>query len=208
MEVSCYNCGERGHFAEDCKQQRKARSPSPQAKGDSTFDMKLYECKVEPQNMLINVKINGILEKAIVDTAAQISVINIKLANPLTPPIHIGKEVTLMGIGKKRWLKANYSKDANIEIEGVQFKWPVIVADITDQVIIGLDILSADNALIDLHDKSVNIQGIQVKAEVLTAERNPVSVAGVLLKTKVRIPPHSSVHVVGKLDNTLEEVMV
>lgn len=33
--------------------------------------------------------------------------------------------------------------------------------------------------------------------------------ARVLLKTKVRIPPHSSVHVVGKLDNTLEEeVMV
>lgn len=64
----------------------------------------------------------------------------------------------------------NYSKDANIEIEGVQFKWPVIVADITDQVIVGLDFLSAHNALIDLHDQSVNIQGIQVKAEVLKAE--------------------------------------
>lgn len=41
-----------------------------------TFDMQLYECKVEPQNMPINVKINGKLEKAIVDTAAQTSVIN------------------------------------------------------------------------------------------------------------------------------------
>lgn len=38
--------------------------------------MQLYECKVEPQNMPINVKINGKLEKAIVDTAAQTSVIN------------------------------------------------------------------------------------------------------------------------------------
>lgn len=82
------------------------------------------------------------------------------------------------------------------------------MADLTDQVIIGLDFLSANNALIDLHDKSINIQGIQVKAEVLKAERNPVSVARVLLKTKVLIPPHSSGHVVGKLDNTLEEVMV
>lgn len=76
-------------------------------------------------------------------------------------------------------------------------------------MIIGLDFLSANNALIDLHDKSINIQGIQVKAEVLKAERNPVSDARVLLKTKVLIAPHSSVHVVGKLDNTLEEeVMV
>lgn len=126
--------------------------------------MRLYECKVEPQNLLINVKINGKLEKAIVDTAAQISVINKELANSLTPPLHIGKEVTFKGVGENSWLKVNYSKDANIEIEGVQFKWPVIVADIADQVIIGLDFLSAHNALIDLHDKSVNIQGIQVKA--------------------------------------------
>lgn len=57
--------------------------------------MRLYECKVEQQNLLINVKINGKLEKAIVDTAKQISVINRKLANSLTPPLHIGNEVTL-----------------------------------------------------------------------------------------------------------------
>lgn len=103
--------------------------------------MRLYECKVEPQKMPINVKINEKLEKAIVDTAAQISAINRKLANPLTPHSHIGNS----------WLKANYSKDTNIEIEGFQFKWSVIVADKTDQVVIGLDFL---NALIDLHDNS------------------------------------------------------
>lgn len=45
-------------------------------------------------------------------------------------------------------MKASYLKDANIEIERVQFKWPFIVADITDQVVIGLDVLSAHNALI------------------------------------------------------------
>lgn len=101
-------------------------------------------------------------------------------------------------------VESYYSKDAF-----VQLKWSVIVADITDQVIIGLDFLRAHNALIDLHDKSVNIQGMQVKSEVLKAERNPVSVARVLRNTEVQIPPHSSVHVVGKLDNTLEkEVMV
>lgn len=38
--------------------------------------------------MLINAKINGKLEKAIVDTAAQISVINRKLASSFTPPLH------------------------------------------------------------------------------------------------------------------------
>lgn len=96
--------------------------------------MRLYECKVEPQNLLINVKINGALDKAIVDTSAQISVINSMLANSLTPSLHIGKKVTLKVGEENSWLKANYSKDANSEIEGVQFKWPVIMADITDQV--------------------------------------------------------------------------
>lgn len=104
------------------------------------------------------------MEKAVVDTATQISVINTKLANTLTPPLCIFKEVTLKGVGEKSWLKANYSKNASIEIERVQLKWPFIVADITDQVIIGLDL---NNALIDFHDKRVNIQGMQVKTEVL-----------------------------------------
>lgn len=65
-------------------------------------------------------------------------------------------------------MKANYSKDANIKIDGVQFKGTVNVADITDDVIIGLDFLSAHNALFDPQDKSVNLQGIQVKAEVIS----------------------------------------
>ena len=166
--------------------------------------MRRYECRVEPQNLVIDVKINGKPEKAIVDTAAQISVINRKLANSLTPPLNIGKEVTLKGVGGNSWLKANYSHDANIEIEGIQFKWPVIIADITDQVIIGLDFLSANNALIDLNAQSINIQGIQLKAEVLKAGERTISVARVLLKTNLRIPPHSSVHIKGKLDNTLQ----
>ena len=154
-EGSCYNCGEKVHFAKDCKNKRKSRSPSPQDNPRPTFDMRRYECRVEPQNLVIDVKINGKPEKAIVDTAAQISVINRKLANSLTPPLNIGKEVTLKGVGENSWLKANYSHDANIEIEGIQFKWPVIIADITDQVIIGLDFLSANNALIDLNDQSL-----------------------------------------------------
>ena len=79
-----------------------------------------------------------------------------------------------------------------------------MACDITDQVIIGLDFLSANNALIDLNDQSINIQGIKLKAEVLKAGKRTVSVARVLLKTKLRIPPHSSVHIMGKLVNTLE----
>ena len=38
----------------------------------------------------------------------------------------------IKGVGENSWLKANYSHDDNIEIEGIQFKWSVIIADITD----------------------------------------------------------------------------
>lgn len=44
------------------------------------------------------------------------------------------------------------------------------MSDITNQVIISLDFLNAHNDSIDLHEKSVNIQGLQVKAEVFKAE--------------------------------------
>jgi hypothetical protein len=97
-ESAFYNCGEKSHFAKNCKPPRKSRSPSPQAKISPTFDMRLYQCKIEPQNLLINVKVNGKPEKAIVDTAAQISVINREFANSLTSPLNIGKDVTLKGV--------------------------------------------------------------------------------------------------------------
>jgi predicted aspartyl protease len=48
---------------------------------------------------LVDVLVNGTPVKAIVDTAAQISVINKKLASSLTPPLSLGKEVTLKGVG-------------------------------------------------------------------------------------------------------------
>ena len=156
----------------------------------------------------INVQIKGKPEKVILDTSAHISVINRMLANTLTRPLNLG-EVTRHGVGENSWFKANYSHDANIEIERIQFKWPVIIAVKTDQVNSGLDFLCANNAIIDLHDQSINIQGVKLKAQVLKARTRTVSAARVLLKTKLWIPPYTSVHIMGKLDNTLEgEVMI
>ena len=53
----------------------------------------------------------------------------------------------------------------------------MIIAEITDQVIIGLDFLSAYN------DQSINIQSVKLKAVVLKFGKRTVSVARVLLKT-------------------------
>ena len=61
----------------------------------------ILECRFEPQNLVINIKINGKPEKTIVDNSVLISVINRKLANSLTPPLNIGKEVKLKGVAEK-----------------------------------------------------------------------------------------------------------
>ena len=90
-----------------------------------------------------------------------------------------------------------------LEIKVVKFAWPVIVAEITDPVIIGLDFLSTNKALTDLSEQSINIQGMEIKAEVRKADENAVNVARVLLQKKLRIPPHTEVQIVGKLDTSI-----
>ena len=99
----------------------------------------IFECMATAKQMLA-ISINGKPVQAIVDTAAQITVISRVFADTFTPPLIRGEKITMKGAGNSDYNEAKYCKDTQINIGDIKenpVKWTVLIADISDPVISG-----------------------------------------------------------------------
>ncbi|CAG2221430.1 unnamed protein product [Mytilus edulis] len=90
-------------------------------------------------SLILKVKINGVDVDAVVDTAAQVTIISEKFMKKLQPPLELKSSVTLKGAGAENKIKARYANRVSIRTGKTETKWQIIVADITDPVLLGLD---------------------------------------------------------------------
>ena len=72
-----------------------------------------------------------------------------------------------------------------IKIGNFKTTWDVLVADITVNAILGLDILVAHNAMTDLKNLSVKLKKDIVKAEMIKTDGKQSTVARMTLKMKI-----------------------
>lgn len=148
---------------------------------------------------MLGISINGKPVQAIVDTAAQITVISQAFANTFTPPLVRGEKVTMKSAGSSDFIDANYCKNIQICIGNTQedpITWTALIADISDPVILGLDFLKAQNATIDLNVIQIVLGGKRMNATLLDAGVKQVQIARVKLSQKVRVEPFSSVQAI------------
>ena len=143
------------------------------ARGDSTNVKEIKEVSSintsTAINLILPVNINGITVEAIVDTGAQITVINEKLTKQLKIPEVRGDSMYLKGIDANSKIKARNGGEARILIGKTETKWQLIVVDktetkwrlivveITDHVIIGLELLYHLHAIIDLAKYTIKL---------------------------------------------------
>lgn len=155
---------------------------------------------------MLGISINGKPVQAIVDTAAQITVISQAFANTFTPPL-----VTMKGAGNSDFIEANYCKNIQICIGNTQedpITWTALIADISDPVIGGLDFLKAQNATIDLNEIQIVLGGKRMNATLLDEGGKQLQIARVKLSQQVRVEPFSSVQVLGHLDQHIAGTLV
>ncbi|CAG2198565.1 KRAB [Mytilus edulis] len=136
---------------------------------------------------------------AIVDTAAQVTVINFDFAKSLNPAIEVKEPVILKGAGKDNSITARYADRVAIKVVKTETRWRVIVADITDPVILGLDVLQHIKAVINLVDLTITVDGEKLAAAVLNAKNDKIKICRVKLGKDVIVPPQSQVHLQAKL---------
>ena len=105
------------------------------------------------ESMTILVRMKGLTVNAVVDTAAQVTVISRKLADRLALPYMQG--VPLSGAAESSTFKAWKSIGVPMRIASESWHWTVYIAEITDDLILRLDLLKYMHAVVDLASNTV-----------------------------------------------------
>lgn len=135
---------------------------------------------------------NGKETLGVVDTAAQVTVLKRSLFEQIVPRPKTITTIVLKGIGNFSQMDARLVPNVCVTIGKSTIKWDVVVADIEDYLILGIDFLENQKAIINLTDYSIELRGEKVPSMVFsTIERQQNKVYRVKTARKTFIPPHT-----------------
>ncbi len=110
----------------------------------------MYKSGQGALSLVIPAKVNGQAIRAVVDTAAQVTVVSNDFARTMEHPMKYGENIALKGAGKASSIQAKYAPDVNITIGNTTTPWNVVVTAISDPFALGLDFLRAHRAKVDM----------------------------------------------------------
>ena len=146
-------------------------------------------------NLVVPISINGVPVKAVIDTAAQISVINTNFVEEHLPNLKFSGAYSLNGINADAPLCASMSEELEICLGNKVFKWKVLKADIADSCILGLDFIVKYKLDIRLSENTLSVGDSVIPMEVKAVRPfKSYTVNTVSLFKKIKIKPHSGIN--------------
>ncbi|VDI28661.1 Hypothetical predicted protein [Mytilus galloprovincialis] len=186
----CFNCGDTGR--------------PPTLSLDKQTEVNLYKTNIQDSDaktLYIPVGVNSKKTFGVIDTAAQVSVISKTFFDQLTYKPKIKGNIILKGAGACSEINAGIAENVNLDIGSSTVKWDMVVAEITDNLILGIDFLESQKAIIDLTDYSIKLKGEKVPS-FMTSNRQDqqMKIYRIKIKKKTVIPPGSSKVAIVELD--------
>jgi hypothetical protein len=165
---------------------------------------------VDKKSMLVPIQINGIQVFAVVDSGAQVSIINKDLYNQILDKPKITETVFIKGINSTASIRAHIVPNINIKIGRTNLQWNMLMAEITEKVILGLDFLEANKAIVDHGQYSIHINGEMIHATfALNEQEEHLQMYRAKIDNTTVIPPFSMKFIETKLNlKPKEDIMI
>ncbi|CAC5363461.1 C1QL [Mytilus coruscus] len=139
----------------------------------------------------------------IVDTAAMITLVNTKL---IPADNEDSETVTLRGLGEQL-VTGKIIKNTSLDIDRVNIQWDVCKAPLTDDVILGLDILNTLGAVINLSTPILTINNKVINAAFVNSG-GEISIQQVCIKRTITVPPNSEMTVTIKTNKSADQEFI
>ena len=152
-------------------------------------------------SIVIPVKINDQKCNAIIDSAAQVTVISDKFYQSMKSKPAIHESVNLKGAGESHQMSAKFARGAFLTLGDHTYKWDVYIAPISDDFILGLDFMVQHKAVVDLENNlfTLNRQSIPARLK-RNKEGQSYQVSRVFLVKKTVVPPNTVVYAKTRFD--------
>ncbi|CAC5398774.1 unnamed protein product [Mytilus coruscus] len=102
-------------------------------------EVQLYPGDRNPESntLVLGISINDVTVNAVIDTAAQVTLMIEEFAKKLKPSVIFKGSLMLKGAGKDNSITARYTERVTVMVGKTDTKWKIIVPKINDQVILG-----------------------------------------------------------------------
>ena len=154
-------------------------------------------------SIVIPAKVNGQPCNAIIDSAAQVTVISEQFFKTLKHQPEILETVYLKGAGHDHHMSATFARDVFLTLGEHTYKWDIYIAPISDDFILGLDFMAKHKAVVDLEGNNFVVNQQSIPA---TLKRNgdgvSFQVSRVFLLRKTVVPPNTVVFAETRFDGT------
>ena len=166
----------------------------------------IYSTSTDSKNLVLTVLVEGIPILAVVDTAAQVSVINAKLAKKWALNKK-GEPTILKGIGNQP-IRAEVVTDVKLIMGDQMYTTTLVAAEIEEDMLLGIDFLSEHKAVIDLSRQEVRIGDQVIVAGLIKENQEWSAGCRVTLVGRTRVPAFSTTFSVGQLSQRTKKDFV
>ena len=179
------------------------------ADSESVSDDEIIICQLNSSSLLhVKVQVNNIKCTAVVDSAAEVTLISDKVYKQLKPVPEVLKKLHIKTAGRDMKMDAYQVGPIKIKLGGRHFKGPIFVAPIDDDMLLGLDFLRAHGININLRESCLVMGDTRIAMETKRKKKHNdslVQVATVTLGRRTGVPPNTVVTVKCDIDQPLSE---